>query len=277
MVQFIDGKFVKDSDAKVSAFDLAYLRSYGVFEYLRTYKGKPFHLEDHLNRLFLSAMRAQIPIQYYADDLKQTIERLLEENAFEESSIRMVLSAGNSVSGMNAETDPKLSILVTKLTEPSVTPIKLRTYMHERFLPNCKSTNYFPAEIALSEAKEHGADDALFINAQNEILECTRSNFFGIKGNTLVTCKEGILEGITRELILRFADHTEIRPFSTDELSSLDGAFITWSSSKLVPVHQINDTQIPLNSPLFSLLAQRFSHYIEQENWLPLTLAQSNV
>ena len=112
--------------------------------------------------------------------------------------------------------------------------------------------SYVQAAMALKEAKKVNAIEAIYINRKTEVLEGTTSNLFAFLGNTMVTPAEGILKGITRNVILSLAaDHFDIeqRPLTLKELLSADEVFITGTNKCIVPVVQIDDTVISDKGP----------------------------
>jgi branched-chain amino acid aminotransferase len=125
--------------------------------------------------------------------------------------------------------------------------IQLVTSRLGRILPGAKTSNYISAIRALKDAAQHGASDALFVNEQGHVLECTRSNFFLFRGDTLVTPREDILLGVTRNTVLELARDRftiEERVITLEELALADEAFVTGSSREITPVVQIDEMNI---------------------------------
>ena len=142
----------------------------------------------------------------------------------------------------------------------------------QRVSPEAKTTSYVAAVRALKEAALRGADDALFVNKQGHVLEATRSNFFIFRRDTLVTPREGILIGITRNVVLDLARGRfpiEERPILLAELAQADEAFVTSSSKEIVPVVQIDDLVIGNGKPgpRTRELEQRFIEMVERSEF----------
>jgi branched-chain amino acid aminotransferase len=130
--------------------------------------------------------------------------------------------------------------------------IKVITVPIERFIPKAKSLNYISAIGALQQAKQTNAVEALYVNSQGEVLEGTTTNFFVFRGSQIITPKEGILNGITRDVILELAkDRFEIveQSIAYSQLNHCDEAFITSSTKEIMPVVQIDELYISQGKP----------------------------
>ena len=247
-IWYVNGTWVHPQEATVSINDTAVLRSYSVFESLRTYDRRPFHLDDHLTRLYRSAELIDMVIPFTHEHITRAVLETVERNAYRHATIRILITGGESEDGVLPSGKPVLAILITPLGERDMQRFargyKLITTNLQRVSPEAKTTSYVAAVRALKEAALRGADDALFVNKQGHVLEATRSNFFIFRGDTLVTPREGILIGITRNVVLELARGRfpiEERPILLAELAQADEAFVTSSSKEIVPVVQIDD------------------------------------
>ncbi len=253
---YIDGKFVAASQAVIPVNDLAVLRGFGVFELIRTYNGKPFCLEAHLNRLLHSAAQIGLEISWSTAQIMALVMETLRRNALAECNIRIVVTGGHSSDFMTPEGKSRLMIMVAPLPiQPSwwyADGVKIITITSERHLPGAKSINYIPATMALKQARARGAAEAVFVDRRGFVLEGTMSNLFIFQNGVLITPGEGILAGITRQVILDLADSVfavEIRPISLVEFEKADEVFITGTNKGLVPVAMINDTPVQAGCP----------------------------
>lgn len=249
---YVAGQWVHPHQATLSINDVAILRGYSAFESLRTYDRQPFHLDVHLNRLYRSAAIIELTIPYQREFLAQIVREVIARNSYQHATIRILVTGGESEDTILPSGQPVLAILITPLKERDMQRfargIKLVTVRLQRAEPEAKTTSYFTAIRALKEAQRHNASDALFVNAQEHVLEATRSNFFIFLGDTLVTPKTEVLPGITRNVVLALAQGRfpiEERPILLDELAHLDEAFITSSSQEITPVVQIDN--LPIN------------------------------
>jgi branched-chain amino acid aminotransferase len=270
---YVGGRWVHPHEATLSINDIAVLRGYSVFESLRTYDRHPFHLDEHLKRLYQSAVLIGLEIpwssRFIADIIRETIAR----NTYKHASIRLLLTGGESDDGITPSGKPVLVVMITPLGERDMERfargIKLIITRLQREVPEAKTTNYMAAVQALKEAANRGAADALFVDEQGHVQEATRSNFFIFRGDILVTPRDGVLHGITRNVVLQLAQGrfaVEERPILLEELPLANEAFITSSSKEITPVVKIEDLVIGSGKPgpRTTELEQRFIEMIEQ-------------
>src|SRR3989442_2462618 len=212
-------------------------------------------------------------IPFSREHITSAVLETVERNAYRHATIRILITGGESEDGVLPSGKPVLAILITPLGERDMQRFargyKLITTNLQRVSPEAKTTSYVAAVRALKEAALRGADDALFVNKQGHVLEATRSNFFIFRGDTLVTPREGILIGITRNVVLDLARGRfpiEERPILPDELPQADETFITSSSREIVPVVQIDDLVIGNGRPGKRTyeLEQRFIEMIDR-------------
>jgi branched-chain amino acid aminotransferase len=248
---YIDGQWVHPQDAVISINDVAVLRGYSAFESLRTYDLVPFHLDEHLARLYRSAEFIALEIPFTRPFVADIVHDIIARNSYKHASIRLLVTGGVSEDGVLPSSKPTLAVLITELPERDMQRfergVKLITTRLQRSFPEAKTSSYTSAILALKDAAQRGASDALYVNERNQILESTRSNFFAFFGDTLVTPRDGVLMGVTRNVVLSLAaGHFKIeeRPISLAELSQVDEAFITSSSKEITPVLQIDDYTI---------------------------------
>jgi branched-chain amino acid aminotransferase len=266
---YIDGQIFSGDEAKLPILDLSILRGYGVFDCLRTYQKRPFHLWDHLKRFENSAKELEIPLPLSLHEIEDIVEKLLERAPYPEANIKICLTGGTSQDQYLPEGNPRFFALVYPLfsfPENFYTEgIALITHPYQRPYPTCKSIHYLPAILALRQAGREGAQDALFINDHNQILETGTANFFAIKGETLITTDRDIIFGITRKVVLEILKNKNIsveeRPIGLEELSTCDGAFITSTTKQIVPVVRVGSYTFNLH-PLIKTLMEDFATYV---------------
>jgi branched-chain amino acid aminotransferase len=248
---YIDGCWVHPHEATLSINDAAILRGYSAFESLRTYDRRPFHLAEHLQRLFHSAELIELEIPWSRGHITAVVEEVIGRNPYKHATIRLLVTGGETEDGVLPVGRPLLAVLITPLPERDMRRFeqgyKLVTTRLQRSTPEAKTTSYVSALRALKEAARKNAADALFVNEQGHVLEATRSNFFILRGDTLVTPREGVLIGITRNAVLELARGRfaiEERPIQLAELAQADEAFVTSSSREIMPVVQVDDQVI---------------------------------
>lgn len=253
---YIDGRWVHPGDATISVNDVAVLRGYSAFEALRTYNRRPFHLDEHLNRLYRSAELIELEIPWQREHIATLVQEVIARNSYRHASLRLLVTGGESEDSILPIGKPALAVLITPLGERDMERFargyKLITTSLQRIAPEAKTTSYLAAIRALKEAARRNAADALFVNEQGHVLEATRSNFFIFRGDTLVTPYTGILIGITRNVVLELARGRfpiEERPILRAELAQADEAFITSSAREIIPVVHIDDLIIGDGKP----------------------------
>jgi len=252
----VNGAIVPTSGAYISIQDLALHRGYSVFDYMRTYSGIPFHLDDHIARFFNSAKALHLKVPHTKEKIKEIIDELLHLSSHPEIAIKLFLTGGLSPDGFSP-TSPNFIIYTEPFIAPSLPPaITLETLPYQRPIPHAKTVDYIPAIVALQETI---ADDLLY-TSNTHLFECTRANFFAIKDNTLITPSEGILEGITRKVVLSLSHlPTHIRPIALSEIPTFTEAFITNSSKGILPIAQIDGTNLPESRPHTTTLQAAFA------------------
>ena len=273
---YINGQWVHPDNATISINDVGVLRGYSVFESLRTYDRRPFHLDQHMIRLFRSARLIDMDIPWSAQYIAEIVRDVIARNTYQHAAIRLLVTGGESEDGILPSGIPTLAVLITPLKERDMEQFaagcKLITTKLQRNAPEAKTANYIAAVRSLKEAVRRGATDALFVNERDHVLEATRSNFFIFRGNTLITPHRGILLGITRNVVLELARGKfpiEERPILLDELALADEAFITSSSKEITPVIQIDDRIIGDGKPgqRTYQLEQIFIEMVERRNF----------
>lgn len=242
--------------AGVPVTDLLVQRGYGIFDFLRVSNNKPLFIDAHLDRFFHSASIMRLNIPETRDQIKQIVAELIEKNQMPYAGIRMLIAGGDAADGYTIE-HPHLIVIQAPLAEPTLalpeTGIKLASYNYQRQIPEVKSTDYLMAIWLQPWMKEQGADDILY-HHNGFIRECPRSNFFLVTDqNILVTANEHMLKGVTRKNILEVCKSNGIsieeRSVHIDELKTAREAFITSSTKRIIPVHQIDGYTYLLNNP----------------------------
>lgn len=255
-IYYVDGQFVPAEQAVIPVDDLAILRGIGVFDLLRTYNGKPYFLDAHIDRLEASAQKIGLTLPWSHDEIVRVVEDTLAKNDIPEANIRIVVTGGSSIDFMNPSGTPRLLVLVSpipRLPDHWYTEgVKIISWEVERPIPGAKSIDYISASLALKKAAAEGAVEALYTDRNGLALECTTSNIFAFIDNRLVTPGRGILSGVTRKVVLELAERRfsiDVRDISRSELLAADEVFITGTSKGLVPVVQVDDGVIADGRP----------------------------
>lgn len=245
-IYFLKNDFVEKDKAVISVNDIGLLRAYAVFDYLKTYFGKPFHLRDHINRLFKSADFIGLNIPKSKSEIREIVIELIHINRFPESSIRIIVTGGESSDGKK-KGEPNLIITCEPRNEIDRSfyekGVKIKTVQDYREAPVAKTINYTMAIKYLNDFIPKGFFEILYVH-NSKITECTSSNIFFIKNRKLITPKDEILPGITRQIVInqssKFFDIEEKNIF-LHEIYDFDEAFITSTDKEILPVISIDN------------------------------------
>ena len=254
MYIFINGKFYSGRNANISVFDHGFLYGDGIFETLRTYNGKVFKIDEHLERLFHSAKLVKLKIPLAKNQLKAAINSTIKKNKLKEAYIRLTISRGKGELRYSVDSNPNVIIIAKPFVEYQKNVhengVSVITYNAERVLPEVKSTSCMPLVLAKSEAAKKGCFDAILVDRSGFVTEGTVSNVFFVKNSVIYTPKENILQGITRGIAIKIAKRIakikETR-IKKEEIYSFDDVFLTNTSGEIMPVNKI-DGKIIKNS-----------------------------
>ncbi len=262
----INGTLFDKADAKISVFDHGLLYGDGVFEGMRSYAGRVFRLERHLQRLYESAkaIRLEIPISpaRMADDVQTT----LQANAIRDGYIRLVVTRGAGTLGLdpNRTSHPQVIIIAGKielyperLYREGMEIVTVSTIRNHpaALSPRIKSLNYLNNIMAKLEGLQAGCSEALMLNHIGEIAECTGDNIFLVHRGKLSTppVEAGILEGITREVVMELAQEAGSvclqRPLTKHDVYIADECFLTGSAAEVIPVVKVDGRPIGTGKP----------------------------
>lgn len=270
---WVNGKIFPASKPAILVSDIGFLRGYGVFDFMRTYNGKIFHYQDHYRRFSNSAKLLSFIVPMKADELETLIYKLIKKNGLKEASVRLVLTGGPAIDGLNF--NPKtltFAILIEDIYELPDSlfkkGVKLITFDYQRLIPTAKNLNYIWAVKLQKEKKKKGAVEILYVN-KGEILECSTSNFFLVNNGKLITPKLGVLPGITRKVTIELAKKLKLkveeRPIKIDEIKTADEAFITATNKNILPITLIDSVKINkgMPGPVTLTLLSRFEELTE--------------
>lgn len=244
---YLNGKIVKLKDAKISPFDLGFARGYAVTEVLRAYDGKIFLFDEHYARLKNATKMLKITLKESKEELKNIMLELIKKNKCSNAKIKLVLSPGIGKTDLDLGNNETLFVYAQEYIDfPSsfyTDGIKLITAKFKRNLSEVKSSDYIEAIRLRGEMSKKKAGEILYI-LNDYIFECSTSNIFMIKGDTLVTPKIGVLMGVTRGFVVNFAGKimkVVERDIKFSELIKADEVFITATTKQIMPVVKIDD------------------------------------
>ncbi|MEY3395861.1 MAG: branched-chain-amino-acid transaminase [Verrucomicrobiota bacterium] len=249
---WLDGKLVEEQEAKISVFDHGLLYGDGVFEGIRFYNGRVFRLEEHVRRLFDSAKAILLEIPWTQQEVCAFTCETAAANGLKDGYIRLVVTRGQGGLGLNPYLCPKASMFIIAATiqlypaEHYEKGLALITCATRRpapaaLMPQVKSLNYLNNVMAKVEAIQGGALEAVMLNEQGYVAECTGDNLFIIKHGELITplISDGALDGITRSVILEIARKLEIkvveRSITRYDIFVADECFLTGTAAEVIP------------------------------------------
>jgi branched-chain amino acid aminotransferase len=255
-IYYFDGQFVDEDRAVISVNDMAVLRGYGVFDFMRTYNKKPFYLKEHIDRFFNSASLVGLVLPCTKEELFSIVMETLNKNDYDESNVRIVFTGGISPDSVSPANLGKLMVMVTPKHELPAwwyeKGVKIITNNVERYIPEAKSTNYMNAVLTQQDAKKAGAVESVYVDRDGRVLEGTTTNIFLYIEGKWITPDRGILPGITRSVVLDLMNdkfEVELRDLSRGDISRAEEILITASNKEVVPVIQVEDRIIGSGKP----------------------------
>ncbi|MEK6646862.1 MAG: branched-chain-amino-acid transaminase [Candidatus Firestonebacteria bacterium] len=253
---YINGKFFPKDKAVISVFDHGLLYGDGVFEGIRSYNGRVFKLDEHIDRLYESAKAIMLEIPLTKRQMKEAVLSTFRINKFA-AYIRLVVTRGTGDLGLDPRKCPKSTIIIIadKIVLYSKDyyekGLKIVTATTCRNIPEAlnskiKSLNYLNNILAKIEANNYGALEAIMLTYDGYVTECTGDNIFIVKDNCLITPPSylGLLEGITRKTVMDLAIASDISVkeavFTRYDLYTADECFLTGTAAEIVPVVEID-------------------------------------
>ena len=265
----LNGKIIDEKQAVIPVSNKSYFFDFAVYSSVKVIQGKIFFPEYHIERLFESAKIIDLGHNFNKKELLEMLQKLVEKNQLKDAFLRIIL-VGDSKENKNA------NLYIFPLTGVHYYPekfykkgVKVITYNGERRFPTSKTKDLLLSFLAMREAEKASAIEALLIDEEGNIREGTRSNFFAIKGNTLITSpSEKILEGITKKIIFelcknKFEIKEEDIPLS--KIKEYDELFITSTLFNALPITQINEVILESNFEKTKLIQKMFKEYYDKE------------
>ncbi|SFD97154.1 aminotransferase class IV [Spirosoma endophyticum] len=267
---YFNGTIAPTEQLAVGITDLSLLRGYGLFDYFLTYNSRPFQWDWYWERFQNSASRMHLPLPLGKDETYAVVMNLIERSGGADVAFRFILTGGYSADSISIER-PNLLILAESIHPTPLIQyeqgIKVILDEYVREMAEVKSTDYKRVILMAQAIKSAGASDLLYQKG-GEISELSRSNFFIVKGDRLITPSRHILHGITRRTILQLAQsdfQVEERPVLLSELYDADEAFTTSSTKKVLPITQIGDLTIGNGhvGPKSKFLLEQFNELVK--------------
>jgi branched-chain amino acid aminotransferase len=263
---WIDGKLVDKDDAKISVYDHGLLYGDGVFEGIRVYAGRIFRAEQHLRRLYDSAKAIRLEIPLSREQFGTAIEHTFKANNFTDCYVRAIVTRGVGYLGLNPNKCPRPSVIIItdtielyprEMYEQGMSVITASVIRNHpnAVSPRVKSLNYLNNILAKIEAADADVPEAIMLNHEGNVAECTADNIFIVKDGAVYTptTHDGILEGITRDAILNLCQTLRItchqKTLQRHDLYIADECFLTGTGAEVVPVTRIDGRAVGDGKP----------------------------
>jgi branched-chain amino acid aminotransferase len=280
VIAYVDGKWTPAEEARISVLDHGLLYGDGVFEGIRVYGGRPFLLEEHLDRLEASARAIALDLPAERSAIAALCLEAAGRAALDDGYLRLVVTRGAGALGVSPHTCPRASLIV--IAAPlTLYPAEryrdgvrlitssLRRSAHDALPPQIKSLNYLTSVLASIEARRQGADEAVLLNAQGLIAECTADNLFLVSRGRVLTpaVASGALAGITRALVVQLLTAQGIEcveaALTPADAWTADELFLTGTGAEIVPVCEIDGRPLPAARPVTERVRAAFATYVE--------------
>ncbi len=266
LLVYVNGRLVPKEQAVISVFDHGFLYGDGVFEGIRAYNGRVFRLKEHLDRLFLSARAVILDTQRTKEQMQEAVLQTLRANRLKDAYIRLIVTRGRGDLGLDPRKCPQPSLIVIadkiNLYPPEyyaegleVMTVSTRRNSPQALSPNIKSLNYLNNVLAKIEANLADVPEAIMLNLEGFVAECTADNIFYIRGKDLYTppTTAGALAGVTRQCVLELAPRLGLRAeeklFTPYDLYTADEVFLTGTAVEVVPVRRIDSRTVGSGRP----------------------------
>lgn len=283
MKVYVNGQYYPKEEARISVFDHGLLYGDGVFEGIRVYQNRIFKLEEHIDRLYESAQTIMLSIPMSKKEMIAATVDAVCENPYEDAYIRLVVTRGVGSLGLDPNKchKPQVIIIVDKITLYSedtykdgmqIVTVPTRRNLNEALSARVKSLNYLNNIMGKIEAINAGCQEAIMMNQEGFIAECTGDNVFIVKKNKLITpsLECGVLEGITRDTVMELGHLINLEVMedilTRHDLFNADECFLTGTAAEIVPVVKIDGRKIGGGKP-----GQMTLELIKKYNQLTLT------
>jgi len=263
---YLDGKYYSERDAKISVFDHGLLYGDGVFEGIRAYHGRVFKLKEHIDRLFYSAKAILLEIPMSHAQLMEATVETCRKNKIRDGYIRLIVTRGAGSLGLSPKSCKRPSVIIIagsiQLYPPelyakglSIVTVPTTRNLHSALNPAIKSLNYLNNILAKIEANNSGVEEAVMLNAEGFVAECTGDNLFIVKNGALSTppLSAGALYGITRQTVIELAQEAGLNVSEPNltryDLFCADECFLTGTGAEIMPVIKIDGRVIGNGKP----------------------------
>ena len=266
MKVYVDGKYYDEAKAKISVFDHGLLYGDGIFEGIRAYNGRVFQLKEHVDRLFASAKAILLTIPLAHSEMIRAVVETCRRNRVRDGYVRLLVTRGVGTLGLNPNRCKKGSVIIIagkiQLYPPEyyrdgleIVTVPTTRNLHSALNPAIKSLNYLNNILAKIEANNAGCEEAVMLNSEGFVAECTGDNLFIVKDGELFTppLSAGALYGITRRVVMGLAKEEGWRVSEPNltryDLFNADECFLTGTGAEIVPVVKIDGRVVGKGRP----------------------------
>lgn len=248
---YFQGKITTKDKIKISPYDIGLLRGFGVFDVMAAFNQKPFLLEAHFKRLLNSAKELEMKVPVSFAQYKKIIEKLIKKNGYKDSTVRTILTGGSSSDAFSYEGKPTFFILIERFKKYPAKfyqdGVSVVLHEFERNNPKAKITNYVEAIKNQKKKQKNKALEIVFVE-NGKVLEASTSNIFFVLGGKIVTSKNNILLGTTRNIIVSLAKKNglavEEREIKIGEIKKAQEAFLSATNKNIIPVVKIDGKKV---------------------------------
>lgn len=277
---YLDGKYVDESEAKISVFDHGLLYGDGVFEGIRIYNSRVFKLDEHLKRLYDGAKVLMMSVPIEIDELRDAVLETVRRNKLVDGYIRLVVTRGVGDLGLNPTKCPKSTIFIIADTIKiypdeiykkgmKVVTVSTRRNHIEALNPRIKSLNYLNNIMATLEVNRTDAQEGLMLNTDGYVTECIVDNLFLVEDGIIVTppTSSGALKGVTRDTVIDLATEAgyvvEEKKLTLHDVYVCTESFLTGTAAEIAPVTVVDERKIGDGNPgpITVDLMERFRQY----------------
>jgi len=274
-LHFLNGRIVNEDELLISPRDLGYSRGYAAFDFMITSGGRPFMMEKHIDRLFRSCEAISLTVPWSKEQIASWVLQTHAANEPTENDvvIRVIISGGPSGTLALAKEPTVVIIIDDRIKCPAAdyaNGVRALLSEFERYEPQAKTSNYVEAIRQFNGVP--GNIDEIIYYSNGTVREGTRANVFALLNGNLVTPKTGILEGITRGVIineLQLSVPVEVRDLSVEELRSASEVFITATGKEVMPVTTLDNSPVGDGSVgrVTKEVATKFRNFFESDLW----------
>ncbi len=266
MKVYIDGRYHNERDAKVSVFDHGLLYGDGVFEGIRAYNGRVFRLAEHVERLYNSAKSILLNIPLTPAAMSRAVVETCRRNKLADAYIRLVVTRGVGTLGLDPNRCKRASVIIIagkiQVYPPAlyargmdIVTVPTARNLVNAVNPAIKSLNYLNNILAKIEANIAGVEEAIMLNSEGFVAECTADNLFIVNRGRLLTppLSAGALYGITRGVVLELGREAGLSTGEPNltryDLYTADECFLTGTGAEIIPVVKIDGRVIGTGKP----------------------------